>query len=713
MPARRPRIPILLPLFLAGALGLLAGPPAGAEDALDQALALEGLQRSDLGWRPPGYWSRYPADIPHKLRHFDSLMAEPLATVAFARTAGAVAREHLSPEALGKAPEKSDGALYKAVHGLGVERKFGGFRSYSANLTSPKTDLVEALLALYHAAGRPTTFVTFGQASPYPDYRKEMEEKAAVIPEAARETIGQLVLNLADAHAWTERAFRRVRPADRLAVQRRLDLGVELTDALDYCAEADDVARDLDEASLWYGGLKAVAALDEARLALAGLGEVEPFTFDWHTPLGWVRIRGGGPDEVEAGGALLIVDLGGDDRYKGGAAASGPALGLSVLLDMEGNDVYDADEGPAQGAGMAGVGILVDVEGDDRYRAVQCAQGYGQLGLGVLADLAGKDTYRSRYSSQGAGLLGIGLLLEAAGDDSYKIHSDGQGFGGGGGVGTLADRSGNDRYEAVRNPAVTGRASYHSDLKIAVSNAQGVGMGRRGDGADGHSWAGGLGQLVDVEGDDVYKAGNWSMGTGYWFGTGLLWDGAGDDRYQGVVWSQATGAHFCIGALVDEGGDDRHLVEDYGRNSLAFGHDFTVALLVNIGGDDEYRTPEDGLAFSINRSVAMLLDIGGDDKYRGKAEARPGTARFDPRFRDRSGHSTYFADAGSIALFLDVLGDDSYGGLEAGDDSSWLDPPGADNRDVRNFSIGVDRKSGEVNLDAPYQGVPSLPEKAP
>ena len=40
------------------------------------ALALAGMRRADLGW-----WSRFPADIPYKLRHFDDLFAEPLATV--------------------------------------------------------------------------------------------------------------------------------------------------------------------------------------------------------------------------------------------------------------------------------------------------------------------------------------------------------------------------------------------------------------------------------------------------------------------------------------------------------------------------------------------------------------------------------------------------------------------------------------------------------
>jgi hypothetical protein len=234
-----------------------------------------------------------------------------------------------------------------------------------------------------------------------------------------------------------------------------------------------------------------------------------------------------------------------------------------------------------------------------------------------------------------------------------------------------------------------------------------VGLGRRGDGSDGHSWAGGLGQLLDVEGDDEYVAGNWSMGTGYWFGTGLLHDGAGDDVYRGVVWTQGSGAHFCIGALVDEGGNDRHLAEETSTNSLAFGHDFSVALLVNLGGDDLYELRGDGLGFSINRSVAALIDVGGRDTYRGKQGSKPGTARYDERFADRSGPYTYFAEASSLGLYLDVGGEDRYHRVDGGNDREWLDAPDSGNREVRNFSIGVDRGAGEVSLAPRPEKLPS------
>lgn len=694
-------------LSLAVILTLLLPAGRASADALDDALAEEGLVRADLGWEPRGYWSRFPADIPHKLRHFDALFAQPLATVTFARTASAAVQTLLDPEALAKAPEQSDGSLYKAVQVLGVDRKLGTFRNYSASLADEPVNLVDALLELLERSGRKTTFRTFGRDVDYPDLRAELARATADVPEDLRAPLGRLILDLVEANEWCELAFRNVPAETRLAVQRRLDLGTELGDAQEYFPELDDAARTLDEPSLWFGGLKAVAAAERAIHALGSVENAPSFGFDWLSPLGWIRVRGTGDDEVEGGDSFLVVDLGGDDRYEGSAGAPSAGRSLSVLVDLEGDDRYEADERAAQGAGLAGVGVLIDADGNDDYRAVRCAQGFGQLGLGVLADLAGDDEYVSGVSTQGAAFLGIGMLVDAAGNDTYRIHGDGQGFGGAGGVGTLADRSGDDRYEALRDPAATDRPSSHSQLRISLSNAQGVGSGRRGDGSDGHSWAGGLGQLLDGAGDDEYVAGNWSMGTGYWFGTGILHDAAGDDTYRGVVWSQGSGAHFCIGALIDEGGDDRHLIEEQGSASLAFGHDFTVALLFDLGGDDVYDVPEgDGLGYSINRSVAILLDSSGRDRYRGKPGNKPGFARYDDRFADYEGTYTYFAEASSVGLFLDTGGEDAYEAENAANDTVWLDPPDSPNRGVRNLSIGVDRPEGEVDLRA-------RPERAP
>ncbi|MHC4955721.1 MAG: hypothetical protein ACYTGZ_17860 [Planctomycetota bacterium] len=638
--------------------------------------------------------------MPHKLAHFDGLFAEPLATVPFTRAMANTARAYFTPEKVGAKEERGSGNVYRFVQGIGVEHRFGGFRPYAANLTAKETPMDEAILALYRYAGRPTKLVTFGTESPYPAIEKDLKEQASRLPPKVGAVLGRLVLDIVEAHRWAALAFRKVSLEDRVAAARRLDLGRESVDALDFSPAVDDVAKAWDEASLWYAGLKCTDALDRARRALAGMDLKEAKSFDWKTPIGWIRVRGPGDDAIDGEDALLLVDLGGDDRYTGSVGASNATRLLGLCLDLSGNDTYTGKR-VSQGAGLCGIGIVIDAAGDDTYEAVEFAQGAAQFGLGALLDLGGNDRYRARYSAQGCGHFGIGILGDGAGTDQYRLDADGQGFGGVGGVGVLTDMSGDDTYFAQPDGKQSGRPSYHSDLKITVSNAQGCAMGRRGDGSDGHSWAGGLGALIDIEGNDQYRAGNWSMGTGYWFGTGLLYDGAGDDRYQAHVWTQGSGAHFCIGALLDEGGNDTHLGD---RAGLAFGHDFTHALLINLGGNDRYECPGDGLGFSINRSYAMLIDVGGDDVYKSKEKNVPGFARYDKRFADLAAPSTYWVDSSSLGLFLDVGGRDTYWGATPKDGGAWGDVSGSDNWKVRNVGVGIDAVDGKIDWRAIPQG---------
>jgi len=686
---------------------LSCGPsPTMAGDALDETLSLVGMRRADLGWTPKGWWPRYP-DVPYKLRAFDSLFAAPLDTITYTRVLGATAWDKLDPEKLDTIDSRQAGNLFQAVQGLGIDPKFGGFRGYTTNLHAPPTPLDEAILKLTELAGRPTRAYTFGGDLPYPKQREELAELVKVLPEGVSPILGQLVLNIADAHRWAELAFRKVDGDDRMVVATRYNIGAETVDGFDYCPQFDDVARTFDEASLWYAGQKCVQALDNARIQLKALdlGDVPALAFDWRTPWGWIRIRGGANDHINGHDALLIVDLAGDDAYSGEVAASTAARPIGLLLDMRGDDTYVATV-PAQGAGMCGVGILLDAGGDDRYQGHHYAQGAGQFGLGLLADLGGNDTYFNKFSGQGCGFFGIGLLFDVAGNDEYKLYADGQGLGGPCGVGVLADRAGDDRYTAVREHSVTGRPSYHSpDLDVAVSNAQGCGLGRRGDGGDGHSWAGGLGALLDEGGNDHYTSGNWCMGTGYWFGIGLLHDRDGDDEYHGAVYSQGSGAHFCIGVMIDEAGDDQHLAEANSNNSIAWAHDFVIAIMLDVSGDDLYSVDTSGLGYSINRSVALALDLGGDDVYKTdlaqrrekKQGDKPGFALNAERFRARGGVSTYFADTTSIGLFLDVGGDDTYWG-DLKNNTHWLDPADSPNWPDRNFSVGVDRAAGSVDF---------------
>lgn len=661
LPLRR-RARLAFALIALPALALAQGStPAPAVDLLGESLARLGHTRADLGYRPQGSWTRFPlpATVPHLNPAFTDLFARPQVIPRYLHGLADPVRKHLDPARLAT----QDDGLYQLAYFLAVERFAPGFRNYSANaVVAPPAEaapLADALARIRREAGGGERALSFGGqylAAADPD----SAALAALDPALARIT-AVLALNLAEAARWSRLSFRR---AERGLQDEALAL-IDLRESDAYQPAADDLVALWDRQSLAYGALKAAQALDTARLALAALPAAarrgEGILLDAATPLGRIVISGRDGGEHTAAGCLLWLDLGGDDRYTGPVAASrGWALPVSACLDLAGDDRYEATDA-AQGAGLLGVGLLVDAEGRDRYTATTRAQGYGQFGIGIAADLAGDDEWQLEGGGQGAGYFGCGLLLDAAGDDTCYLHGEGQGFGGVGGVGVLAAWGGNDHYIAEPDARVAGRADYHSEQRIAANAAQGAGMGRRGDGSDGHSWAGGLGALIDIHGQDSYRSGNWSLGCGYWFGIGLLYEGDGDDRYESVYFTQASGAHYCVGAILDEAGDDEHLLGENAGAGLAFGWDFTNALFVDVAGNDRYEAKIISLGLGMIRSNGLFIDLAGDDRYRLDAgQAGLGAADLREEYKRPPATAPSTGESLTIGLLLDGGGRDRY-----------------------------------------------------
>jgi hypothetical protein len=691
---------------------------APSPDCLGEALGLVEFTRADLGYRPKGYWSRFPNPdyIPHKLPFFDDLFAEPLRTYDFTKTMAMAARDYLKPEALAKEKE----GLYKLVYYLGVDRKLVGFRGYSANLNPPWAEqqpLRGAFRQLYAVLGAELEHVTFGEVADWPNPQAELRGQIEQLDPRLQHILAELVLNLAEAYRWRQTALRHVDPADAQAVFDLRTLGETRSEGRLYFPEVDDLAESLDELSLYYAAQKVVQAADHARQELRGLLAEQPVwegvSLNFGTPLGRVVLAGTGADRHEYDDVALVIDLGGDDEYLGPiGGTTGLDRPFAVVIDCGGDDTYlnrRADL-PSQGAGVLGAGVLLDLAGNDHYEATSYAQGLGVFGLGLLFDESGDDRYRLELSGQGAGYFGIGVQLDAQGTDTYYLYGDGQGFGGPGGVGVLADYRGDDHYVAEALAEKAGRPDYHSENRIAINNAQGVGSGRRGDGSDGHDWAGGLGALLDLEGNDVYESGNWSLGTGYWFGTGLLYDGAGDDLYRSVYFTQASGAHFCLGALMDEGGNDRHVLYDTSGAGLAFGWDFANALLLDRSGDDSYEAKIISLGLAQIRSNALFFDLGGHDTYTlGAGQPGMGAATFMESYRTPGyQYGPYSFYANSFGLLLDLGGTDRYldwnvqtderpPSARWGENRTWLNPArDSEQWGYRNFGVGMDVETGVV-----------------
>jgi len=354
------------------------------------------------------------------------------------------------------------------------------------------------------------------------------------------------------------------------------------------------------------------------------------------TSAGWIVYGGPDGNMYDMSKLRAVVDPGGDDAYRFNETDSG----THVVIDMAGADRYD---GPAA-SGVLGVGLVVDYAGDDVYDAGEggFAQGAGLLGVGLLLDYGGVDRFAAGRWSQGAGVYGAGAILNLGGqNDHYDAGAGAQGVGGPGGVGLLLDVGGNDRYRLGRLvPSAYGTKGQWYTM------GQGVGFGFRSYDT------GGVGALVDLEGDDRYEAGEFCQGGGYFWGLGVLHDRRGDDRYDGYRYAQGFGCHQAIGILADDEGDDNYragLVAHHGM-----GWDIASGYFRDGGGDDEYRGKSLGLGAASMQALAWCFDHGGADQY-----LVPGR-----RTLGQSGSNRYhFARTGaaSFSLFADLgAGEDRF-----------------------------------------------------
>jgi hypothetical protein len=330
-----------------------------------------------------------------------------------------------------------------------------------------------------------------------------------------------------------------------------------------------------------------------------------PVLYFEETPLGRIAIGGEGANYYSLD-AAVIIDLGGDDVYADAGGAKGSAAPVTVVIDLGGDDQYAATAFVSQGSGFMGTAILIDKSGDDTYTGAPLSQGAGVMGVGILVDYDGDDRYFGQELAQGIGFWGFGLLLDTGGADRYHSHLFAQGVGGPKGVGLLVDIKGPDAYLATGKH----RGTYGSK-GIFSGFSQGFGFGFRG------YTSGGIGVLIDAEGQDKFRAGNFSQGGGYFFGLGILKNaGREDDVYLGSRYGQGFSAHSAMGILIDDGGNDRYSGQVGALQGAAW--DKGAAALIDKSGDDLYDTElqffSQGAA--AHNGFSLFLDQSGTDRYR-------------------------------------------------------------------------------------------------
>ncbi len=312
----------------------------------------------------------------------------------------------------------------------------------------------------------------------------------------------------------------------------------------------------------------------------------EGIVVQFKTPIGDIVILGSGDNTYSKASALLI-DLGGNDHYKGPIGVGHLVPGrISLAVDIDGDDTYNHQKDQfSQGLGVLSVGMLVDLSGDDVYISGDMSQGTGMYGIGILADYEGNDRYRMGLMGQGFGLFGIGLLFDINGIDEYLAGGMGQGAGSTMGFGGLVDVRGDDKY-------ISDRKQTHGLLKPDKwSHVQGAGLSVRSpDWTKFFSYYGGIGFLSEGNGNDIYFASDGNcMGASYFMSIGALVDHNGNDRYaprnkNGLGWA----VHLSNGILIDRRGNDYYAGTDVG----GVGSDRSIGFLADYAGDDIYGPSE-------------------------------------------------------------------------------------------------------------------------
>ncbi|MDR1486290.1 MAG: hypothetical protein LBT09_15915 [Planctomycetaceae bacterium] len=345
------------------------------------------------------------------------------------------------------------------------------------------------------------------------------------------------------------------------------------------------------------------------------------------TPAGDIVIGGRGSnaydlDSPDFRDVVCVIDLGGDDSYRDGTC--GLHRPVLLIIDLHGSDTYTATRPGVQGGSILGVSVLIDVEGDDRYNAVDIAQGSSIGGVGMLFDFAGNDTYKGLRRVQAHALSGIGIIIDREGKDDYHAAMWAQGFGAPAGMGVLEDTSGDDHYYCgglyvdsyPEHPGYDGWG-------------QGIGAGIR------QVANGGIGVLLEGAGNDVYEVDYFGHGGGYWLGAGFARDFGGNDIRHGTTltayngtnrrenkWTRFAngfGCHYSVGYCIDDEGDDV-----YGGTIMGTGMawDLSMGYLCDFDGSNKF-TATGGMTQGVGAegSIGILFSYGGNDSFSGRNQA--------------------------------------------------------------------------------------------
>jgi hypothetical protein len=244
----------------------------------------------------------------------------------------------------------------------------------------------------------------------------------------------------------------------------------------------------------------------------------------------------------------------------------------------------------------------------------------------------------------------------------------------------IVDLDGNDQYQGSK-PGIQGGAILGVSMLIDVKGDDAY---RAGNVAQGSTIVG-AGMLFDLAGDDTYLGVRRVQGHAI-AGVGLLVDRDGNDRYHGAMWTQGFGGPLGFAVLADQAGRDSYYtgglyLDNYdetpgyegwgqgvgaGIRSVASGG---IGVILDGGGDDSYQYDYISHGGGYWCGLGFARDFGGNDKRLGATQKmHQGQQRGQQSFqRFSNGWGCHYA----AGFLFDDQGDDLYHGTIMGLGFAW------------------------------------------
>lgn len=345
--------------------------------------------------------------------------------------------------------------------------------------------------------------------------------------------------------------------------------------------------------------------------------------------------------------------------------------GLKIALGMEKAKIELGRRAKRRGS-LPGSKSVPDVDGGVIYSELTR---WGRVVIGGSGD----NTYHGDFA----------IIIDIGGDDRYFCRA-------GGAVGIL-----DNPFSVVID--INGNDLYSSEKLFNIG-----------------SGIFGVGGLLDLEGDDTYRASHYSFGTGI-YGVGIMYDGEGNDLYEGGFCVQGAG-NFGFGLQVDMSGDDTYRSHTWAQG---FGSVWGYGLIADYGGNDIYYAggryihhpllPDDYKSFAQGfgmgwrpyaaGGIGFLYDAEGNDFYDAEVFAQATSYWYSiGMIVDRSGNDRYlaaqYAQGSGIHLSVGIL-------IDSEGDDHYVSKYGPGQGEGHDFAVGVlmDKQGDDVYCMSGGQGI--------